>query len=109
VRYEAGVLDVDFKETLINYMVDNNIMFGQEANWDEIVNNPLFHGTIPTYLCRTYGVVKANAIRKYPNISKNEVTSVVMQKYLQERKIQKPLNRTDVDDLISSYRSLNLN
>ena len=26
VRYEAGVLFVDFKETLINYMVDNNIM-----------------------------------------------------------------------------------
>ena len=26
VRYEAGVLVVDFKETLINYMVDNNIM-----------------------------------------------------------------------------------
>ena len=43
VRYEAGVLDVDFKERLINYMVVNNIMFAQEANWDEIVNHPLFH------------------------------------------------------------------
>ena len=109
MRYEAGVLDVDFKETLINYMVDNNIMFAQEANWDEIANNPLFHGTTPSYLRRTYNIVQQSAGNKYPNIPKSEMTSVIMHKYLQERKIQKPWNRKDVDDLISSYQSLNLN
>ena len=109
VRYEAGVLDVDFKERLLNYMVDNNIMFRQEANWDEIVKNPLFHGTTATYLSNIYGQVAGDAKKKYSNISNSEMTSVVMQKYLQERKIRKPRAREDVDNLISSYQSLNLN
>ena len=68
-------------------MVDNNIMFPQEANWDEIVNNPLFHGTTPTYLSKIYGQVAGDAKKKFPNIAKSEMTSVVMQKYLQERQI----------------------
>jgi len=93
--------------TLIKYMVDNKIMCAQEANWGEIVSNPLFHGTTPTYLSKIYGQVAGDAKKKYPNISNSEMTSVIMQKYLQERKIQKPMNRKDVDDLISSYESLN--
>ena len=50
VRYESGVLDVDFKEPLINYLVDNNIVYAQEADWDEIVKNPMFYGTTSFYL-----------------------------------------------------------
>ena len=99
MRYEAGVLDVDFKETLINYMVDNNIMFPQEANWDEIVNNPLLHGTTATYLSKTYGQVKSNTMRKYPNISKSEITPKIMQKYLRERKTQPSATRKNLNDL----------
>ena len=82
-------------------------MFAQEANWDEIVNHPLFHGTTASYLGATYKSVKQNTIRKYPNISKSEITTVIMQKYLQERKICKPRTRKDIDNLISSYQSLN--
>jgi len=82
VRYQAGVLDVDFKETLINYLVEKNIMLLHEANWDEIVDNPLFHGTTTTYILTTYHGVQLSTWKKYRNISKSEMTSVVLQKYL---------------------------
>ena len=49
-RYEAGVLDIDFRELLIDHFVDNNIMFSQEANWEEIVKDQKFQGTTPIYL-----------------------------------------------------------
>ena len=83
-------------------------MFVHEANWDEIVNKPLFHGTTASYLSLTYHGVRSSAWKKYRNISKSEKTSVVLQKYLQERRIIKPSARTqrDIDDLIFSYQSL---
>ena len=81
-------------------------MFAQEANWGIIVKNPLFQGTTAAYLSKIYSNVAGDAKKKYPNISNSVMTSVVMQKYLQERK-QKPKTRKDVDDLISSYQSLN--
>ena len=84
-------------------------MFVHDANLDEIVNNPLLHGTTATYLSRTYGQVKSNTMRKYPNISKSEITPMIMQKYLRERKIQTSTTRKNLDDLIASYQSLDLN
>ena len=91
VRFEAGVLDVDFKETLINYMVDNNIMFAQEANWDEIVKNPLFHGTTAAYLSKIYSNVAGDAKKKYSNISNSEMTSVYKKEKCESQGLGKTL------------------
>ena len=40
-------------------MVDNNIMFAQEANWGIIVKNPLFQGTTAAYLSKILFIEKS--------------------------------------------------
>ena len=107
VKHEAGVLDVDFRELLINYLVESNIMYAQEANWDEIAKNPLFHGTTVANLRRTYTDNLYRTKRKYPQLKHSEITTMTMQKYLHERKSYKPRKSKDVEELISSYQNLN--
>ena len=36
VKYEEGVMDVDFSELVVNYCVENGIKYIQEADWSEI-------------------------------------------------------------------------
>jgi len=106
VRYEAGVLDVDFRELLINYLVDNNIMYPQDANWDEIVKNPLFHGTTAAYLSQKYADILKQTKGKQPHLRHSEITTMTMQKYLHERRSYKPRKSKDVEKLIFEYQNL---
>ena len=105
MRYEAGVLDVDIKETLIDYLVDNKIMFAQEANWDEMVK--LFPGTTPAYLQQTYNHIKGKAKLKYPHTEDKDLTSVVLQRYLTETE-RKPIRRKDIEALLDTYQNMHL-
>merc|ERR1712126_704021 len=106
VKHEAGVLDVDFRELLINYLVDNNIMYPQDANWDEIVKNPLFHGTTAAYLSQKYADILKQTKMKQPHLRHSEITTMTMQKYLHERRSYKPRKSKDVEKLIFEYQNL---
>ena len=109
IHYEAGVMEVDFKESLIDYCVDNNIMFAQEANWQEIVKNPQFVGTTASYLSSIYrdvrGLTKRKLKKTSEDIEDHEITTKTMQKYLAEKKPH-PRRRTDIEYLVSSYEEL---
>ena len=112
-KYEAGVLDVDFKKLLIDYCVDNNIKYAQEANWQEIVKNPRFKGTTASDLSYLYKTLRGATITKLrkaiPDIGDHEVTSETMQKYLQEKKLYGARGRKDIEDLIFKYEQLKRN
>ena len=45
-----GTLDVDYKERIINYMVDNGLKFKLDVDWNEV--------TIAGILVRTCFVIK---------------------------------------------------
>ena len=107
-RYQSNVLHVDFREQLIDYCVKNNIMFSKEANWDVIVNNPMFKGATSSHLKRIYGTVRSNTKRKYPTIPDHQVTSETMKKYLDERIVQTPKKKKDIEELIISFEGLQL-
>ena len=49
-RYEAGVLDVNFRIPLLEYCFINDIKYTQNANWVEISKDLDFVGTTPFYL-----------------------------------------------------------
>ena len=49
-KYEAGVLDVDFRIPLLEYCIKNDIKYPQNANWVEISKDLDFVGTTPFYL-----------------------------------------------------------
>lgn len=79
VRYEAGVvMDANFRETLINYLVDNNIMYVQEAIWEQIAEDPIFHGTTSYYLSSVYKSVFNNTMNKF-HVAKSDITTLMMQ------------------------------
>ena len=106
LRHQSDVLHIDFREQLIEYCVENKIMFSKEANWDEIVSNPMFRGSTSSHLKRIYGTTRSNTKRKYPNIPDHEVTSETMSKYLSERKVQSPKRKKDIEDLLMSFEEL---
>ena len=41
-----GTLDVDYKERIIDYMVENDLQTGQDIDWKVLAGLPLFMGEI---------------------------------------------------------------
>merc|ERR1739844_453739 len=48
-RHIAGVLDVDFKPILIDYMVENGLKFAQDVDWKALTKLPEFRGLNITF------------------------------------------------------------
>ena len=82
MMFEHGMENVDFRPILIDYCVDNNIIFCNEANWTEIAEDVRFRGTTPHYLRRLYKNLMSNFKTKNPGIRDSEVTSLAIQSYL---------------------------
>ena len=49
IRQFAGVLDVDFKPILIDYMVENGLKFAQDVDWKALTKLPQFRGLNITF------------------------------------------------------------
>jgi len=90
-RYEAGVLDVDFKIPLLKYCISKDIMYAQNANWSEISKDPNFPGTTPTYLSKFYGIMRGDAKKSpsYKGRADHEITTKVMLEYQMTKKTLK--------------------
>jgi len=86
-RYEAGVLDKNFKLLLLQYCISKDIMYVQNANWLEISKDPKFVGTTPNYLRRLY--ISMKNITKSPSfegLADHEITTRVMLEYQMTKK-----------------------
>ena len=95
-RYEAGVLDVDFRIPLLEYCIKNDIKYPQNANWVEISKEPEFAGTTPSYLSKIYLNIRKHTKRSiYKGRADHEVTTKELLEYQKTRKVySKPSDKT---------------
>ena len=97
---------MDFKPILIDYMVENGLKFAQDVDWKTLTKLPQFRGLditfhyissiilifsflgpTSTYLQQAHRNAAVKASEKY-NLTWDQVTAEVLQKYLRERKYQ---------------------
>jgi len=96
-RYEAGVLEVDFKIPLLKYCISKDIMYSQNANWVEISKDPQFAGTTPSYLTNLYKSIryKTKQSPSYKGRKDHEITTKVMLEYeLTKKAVSKLSDKT---------------
>ena len=86
LKYEHGREDVDFRIILIDYFLENNIMFRNETSWSEVMKDERFKGTTAAYLQRLYCDLIRKVKKKYPGIEEDEITSQTIKSYLDGRK-----------------------
>ena len=111
-RHDVGVLNVDFKLRLLEYCVENNIKYAQDANWEDIAKLPEFHGTTATYLSVLYAQARGSC-KKYREklsgfkIEDIDLTSETTLEYLKTRvgSGMRPISRKD-QEIISFYETL---
>ena len=91
IRYDAGVLEVDFKIPLLEYCNKSNIQYPQNADWKKISSSPEFFGTTSHYLSAVYRNIRENT-KAFYKLGEKEVTTKVMlerQKTLRTKKQNK--------------------
>ena len=85
LMYHNGRHHVDFRPILIDYFIENGILFRSETNWSEIVKDKRFKGTTPSYLSRIYSHLVFAVKRTNPGIKDDDITSEVLREYLNKR------------------------
>jgi len=85
LRHHAGIVNVDIREALINYLVEKNMKYAQDVDWVEVAKLPEFACTTPAYLRFKYQNMQTHTGRKYERMSKAELTSDAMQSCMGER------------------------
>ena len=94
---------MDFRPIVIDYMVKNGLEFAQDVDWKALTKLPKFRGlniafyyvstiilifsflgTTTDYLQRVHNIAAKKASEKY-NLTWDQVTAEVLQKYLRER------------------------
>ena len=81
-KYHAGTLYMDLKEVLINHLVEQKLNYAQDVNWNELVQLSKFAGTTKANLRQHLYNLQIAAGMKYPELSKVELTTVAIQRYL---------------------------
>lgn len=75
MMHEAGSLGKDFREDILNHLLEQGVNYNQEVNWEELTKLPQFAGTTTTYLQMKYQSMVRGAVLKYPGTSKADRTT----------------------------------
>ena len=102
-RYEAGVLDVDFKIPLLEYCIKYDIQYPQNADWKKISSRPEFFGTTSCYLSNVYRHIR-DSTKAYYKLGGKEVTTKVMLEYQKNVK-SKPRRNKGEKDILDYYEN----
>jgi len=102
-RYEAGVLDVDFKIPLLEYCIKYDIQYPQNADWKKISSRPEFFGTTSLYLSNVYRHIR-DSTKAYYKLGGKEVTTKVMLEY-QKNVNSKPRRNKGEKDILDYYEN----
>jgi len=100
-KYHAGSPEIDLKSVLIQHLLDKGMNYTQEVNWKELVKDTKFAGTTPALLRRTYQNLRSNTKKKYPELRPEELSTVAIQRYLDNR--SKYNRKNTYKDLIDFY------
>jgi len=104
-RYEAGVLEVDFKIPLLEYCIKSDIQYPQNADWKKISSSPEFFGTTSHYLCNVYRMIR-NDTQKIYKLGQKEVTTKVMLERLKTQTTRKPRTNKGEEDILDYYENV---
>ena len=102
LMFENGREKEDIRRVLIDYFVDNGIMFRNETNWSEIVKDERFTGTTPYFLQDIYSNLLNSVKRANPGTAGDEVTSEALLQYLDTR-ARNPRKLNSITKLIEDY------
>jgi len=104
-RYEAGVLEVDFKIPLLEYCIKSDIQYPQNADWKKISSSPEFFGTTSHYLGYVYNNIRTSTKRAY-KLGEKEVTTKVMLERLKTQTTMKPRTNKGEKDILDYYENV---
>ena len=97
----------DMTLLLIQACVENNWVYSQDIDCDELIKDQRFEGTTVTQLRRYYHTAKGNTKKKYLEIKEHEVTSeFILKSYLNERTQGKKHTRKMFNQLVQDYEDL---
>jgi len=103
-RYEAGVLEVDFKIPLLEYCIKSDIQYPQNANWKKISSSPEFLGTTSHYLKVIYATIRRQT-KAFYKLSDKDVTTKVMLEYKKTVRTRKPPTHKGEKDMLDYYEN----
>ena len=103
LMFEHGLENVDFRPILVDYCVDNNIMYRNETNWSEIGKDARFSATTAYYLQKLYNNLVVAVKKTNPGMKDNEVTSETLQSYLATRATRTRNYQKDIIRLCEDY------
>ena len=107
-RYHAETLSEDIKEVLISHLVDRKLYYVQEVDWNELVKLPKFAGTTPAFLQQQLTNLRVATADKYPELSKVELTTVSIQKYLDNTTRKPILKKLEYQENLCEYYDSNI-
>jgi len=81
LMHKAGTLGNDIREDMLNYLLEKDVKYNQDVNWEELTKLPQFAGTTATYLQMKYQSMLRGAEIKYPNTSKADRTTKWVKKW----------------------------
>ena len=85
LRHHAGTLNVNVREVLVDYLVEQNHNFSQDIEWREMCKLPKFAGMTPRLLQAVFNSLKSNTSTKYPEKSKAELTAETVESFMGRR------------------------
>ena len=92
-------LEVDYTSVLINYMVRNDLQYGQDVRWSDLVTRSEFEGETT----QTLIVIIITSI--FTSRNHSQVTSVILLSWVEERKKKKKLIERE-EKIVEFYQFL---
>jgi len=110
-RHHAGTLDVDIREQLITYLVENNLNYPQDIDWDKLAKMPEYAGHTSRSLERTRNTLMTMALKKF-NVNYTNITAADLKQYWDNSRRYKLRNKKQqehLEALLDFYTSNILN
>merc|ERR1712096_294086 len=74
-RHQAGTLDVDHKDRIVDFMVSNGLKYVPDLSWGEVAKLPQFRGTTGFFLAQEYQTMVTNTQRtRHRDMSHKEIS-----------------------------------
>jgi len=111
LQFHAGTVNLDVRRPLVNYFLEKNIRYRQEAKWSELLNYSHFEGHTERSLSTIFSTIVINIQRKY-RCKREEVTIERMSDWVNDRCNPHKLNTTESKalrrklEIIDYYKSV---
>jgi len=100
-RHQAGTLDVDYKDRIIRYMVNNGLKYVLDVKWGEVANLPEFRGTTGFFLQKEYNCMLVDTQYRHPDMKHKDISSDLVLDWHENKKYHgKSKNKIEKEEAI---------